>query len=413
MKKSKIIVPALGLLLLSTAASVSGTVAWFTAQRTYELNAGNFAVVNTKDNLTCLLGAGVGTSANNAGKAITLANNDYKLTDASFDHVNEKFVEPDGEGTNIAKIIALNDGSLGTKLVRETNVYTAFTWTMDFSLAFGGVSRTSYLYFNVNASWVKKSDDTAISGTTGEGFRIAFIPTAAPATFSTEKAYAVGDLVTYNAATYECTTAHAAGAWNAEHFKTVTMGTGSKLVWAAHRQNVTASAGAALANGASGADGKSYYTRAASDANHAGYLGDGSYLYTLAGNGTGFTADAADTYYLVEDANKGSSLHYINTSGVSVTDDVPTATTTLVSKETKYSANALDSTSTLAVPNPALGTEDNKLGLFTYAANTVSHLKYTVVVWFEGTDQKIINTPETVYDTVKTHLEFGVSNANA
>ena len=29
MKKTKIIIPALGMLLLSTAASVSGTVAWF------------------------------------------------------------------------------------------------------------------------------------------------------------------------------------------------------------------------------------------------------------------------------------------------------------------------------------------------------------------------------------------------
>ena len=34
MKKTKIIIPALGILLLSTAASVTGTVAWFTANNT-------------------------------------------------------------------------------------------------------------------------------------------------------------------------------------------------------------------------------------------------------------------------------------------------------------------------------------------------------------------------------------------
>ena len=34
MKKSKILAPALGVLVLSTAASISGTVAWFTANRT-------------------------------------------------------------------------------------------------------------------------------------------------------------------------------------------------------------------------------------------------------------------------------------------------------------------------------------------------------------------------------------------
>ncbi len=34
MKKTKVIIPALGMLLLSTAASVTGTVAWFTANKT-------------------------------------------------------------------------------------------------------------------------------------------------------------------------------------------------------------------------------------------------------------------------------------------------------------------------------------------------------------------------------------------
>ena len=38
MKKSKIIVPALGILVLSTAASITGTVAWFTAANSVEVN---------------------------------------------------------------------------------------------------------------------------------------------------------------------------------------------------------------------------------------------------------------------------------------------------------------------------------------------------------------------------------------
>ena len=38
-KKSKIIVPALGLILLSTTASISGSVAWFTANRSVEVQA--------------------------------------------------------------------------------------------------------------------------------------------------------------------------------------------------------------------------------------------------------------------------------------------------------------------------------------------------------------------------------------
>ena len=38
MKKSKIIVPALGILVLSTAAAVTGTVAWFTASNVININ---------------------------------------------------------------------------------------------------------------------------------------------------------------------------------------------------------------------------------------------------------------------------------------------------------------------------------------------------------------------------------------
>ena len=37
MKKAKILVPAMGMMLLSTAAAVSGTMAWFSANRSVEL----------------------------------------------------------------------------------------------------------------------------------------------------------------------------------------------------------------------------------------------------------------------------------------------------------------------------------------------------------------------------------------
>lgn len=40
--------------------------------------------------------------------------------------------------------------------------------------------------------------------------------------FSTEKAYAVGDYVTYSSKLWKCTTAHSAGAWDAEDFTDVT-----------------------------------------------------------------------------------------------------------------------------------------------------------------------------------------------
>lgn len=54
MKKSKIIVPALGLLLLSTAASVSGTVAWFSANNAVTVTG---MVVRTKVSDNILISA--------------------------------------------------------------------------------------------------------------------------------------------------------------------------------------------------------------------------------------------------------------------------------------------------------------------------------------------------------------------
>ena len=48
MKKTKVIIPALGLLLLSTAASVTGTVAWFAANST--VTASGMKVTATSDN---------------------------------------------------------------------------------------------------------------------------------------------------------------------------------------------------------------------------------------------------------------------------------------------------------------------------------------------------------------------------
>ena len=47
MKKTKIIIPALGMLLLSTAASVTGTVAWFAANAT--VNANGMAITAKTD----------------------------------------------------------------------------------------------------------------------------------------------------------------------------------------------------------------------------------------------------------------------------------------------------------------------------------------------------------------------------
>lgn len=60
MKKTKVIIPALGMLLLSTAASVTGTVAWFAANATVQANGmkitaktdSEFLVISKSSDLT-------------------------------------------------------------------------------------------------------------------------------------------------------------------------------------------------------------------------------------------------------------------------------------------------------------------------------------------------------------------------
>ncbi len=51
MKKSKIIAPALGVLILSTAAAVTGTVAWFTATRVRTIGMNGISAVNPEQGL--------------------------------------------------------------------------------------------------------------------------------------------------------------------------------------------------------------------------------------------------------------------------------------------------------------------------------------------------------------------------
>ena len=61
MKKTKVLVPAMGLLLLSTAASVTGTVAWFASQAT--VTATGMSVTVKSDTAFLLIKAGAAADA--------------------------------------------------------------------------------------------------------------------------------------------------------------------------------------------------------------------------------------------------------------------------------------------------------------------------------------------------------------
>ena len=242
-KKSKIVVPALALILLSTAASISGSVAWFTASRTATVKTGQFTVVKTGDDLDVELHAVAGINTEISNNTLQQKAN-YNLTDSSFDHTfhdataeggewrnwkSPYVVKPDVPRQNVLDITQLGTGISANKLTptadledeleRGTKVYSAYVWTITFNIDFSASSTDDQGLFldlssvdthmytesalkNQNDSiegWYADPDCSGPIGeagakhtsatpktyykppkSTGIGFRIAFIPTEVP-----------------------------------------------------------------------------------------------------------------------------------------------------------------------------------------------------------------------------------------
>ena len=336
MKKSKIIVPALGLLLLSTAASVSGTVAWFTANRTFNTSAGNFAVVKTSTDLVCVMDGGVGTRVNNNGSAliysddtIELANTAatasvdgvaVELTDASFDHDTKNVILPDADGVKVKAtdgIVSITDGSFAAKTTRATyttsaadvhdtthTVYSALTWTMDFQVSYTAAGSNSGLFFNLtNTKFTLPNGDAFGATDAGHGFRLAFIPTGDPENNTVTDNYIAGN------------------------------------------------------------------TRVLARAQSAAETWDH--------DDDGETAAVSKVRY-IDNAVAGSSLNSL--------------------ANTYTSPILIDSTATYDIPSDntvaasSLSSQPAYLGKFTAAASKTVHMPFTVVAWFEGTDPTVVNT---------------------
>ena len=195
MKKSRIIIPALAMIAFSVAASITGTVAWFTANRTASIDAGTYAVVKTSSNLTCSIAQGVGTSVSADTASSHIISVDGKLTDGSFDHVNEVIVEPDLTGTKVGNKVALSgtepkatgEAALlrgQTSDASPLNIYTAVTWDLTFTIQFGSAAGDIGLFMNLATTTFTPSSETigATNQDTAKGFRMAFIPKGSTST---------------------------------------------------------------------------------------------------------------------------------------------------------------------------------------------------------------------------------------
>ena len=198
MKKSRIIIPALAMIAFSVAASITGTVAWFTANRTANVDAGTYAVVKTTANLDCKVSDGVGTSTtDNAAGVTDVVAVEGKLTHGSFDHSAKYIMEPDNTGTKLAAKHSLSASTLADDLlVGETSdgddIYTAVTFDLEFSMSFGSVSGDIGLYIDL-ANSVFTPDDSAVASSkndTAKGFRMAFVYTGSVAANGTTRVWA-------------------------------------------------------------------------------------------------------------------------------------------------------------------------------------------------------------------------------
>lgn len=198
MKKSKIIIPALGVLVLSTAASITGTVAWFTASRSATLTTDYFAVVNVDGDLSISVANGIGTSANDSTKVISpLANS--KIGDTSFNPATKRLWNDTGDGTDFrlvdnaaAYYASIANEDLGADpdnlwfnrsyVSNSTTYYAyhAFSWKVTLSYTWGADTKDLHVFFDYATSTMdaKTAGGDAISAgneVTAKGFRLAII----------------------------------------------------------------------------------------------------------------------------------------------------------------------------------------------------------------------------------------------
>jgi hypothetical protein len=213
MKKSKVIIPAMALLLFSTAASVTGTVAWFSSTRVFNTSAANFGINTVDGNLTATLQARVGTALDGADKIKSDTN--CRLYHGSFnaltsgDNLNKAYIlnqEPDGSGNDVYEDKGTETASFGTGAgaanaawhVRtakdspsdpDIKYFVAFSWKITFNYTMATGESKYGIFLDLDKSSFVADDDPIRSAEissgavrydekTQIGLRIAFIPSA-------------------------------------------------------------------------------------------------------------------------------------------------------------------------------------------------------------------------------------------
>ena len=183
-KKSAVVIPALARIAVTAAASVSGTVAWFTATHTVTATAGNFNATYNDGNLELSVASVQATEGNKAVKALTIKDHDVTIensvlfTDAAYNATAEVLwsdQEQDNgnDPTTFDTKGASTNASTGWVADLNSKTLYAVTWTYTFKYRFGtDVSKDAKLAFDPSLSSMTCAADNTFSGVSG-GFRRA------------------------------------------------------------------------------------------------------------------------------------------------------------------------------------------------------------------------------------------------
>ena len=391
-----------------------------TANRTAKISAGQFAVVNTNEDLDYVLAGGVETKVNDSDDSVIDVNTGKRLTDGTVDHTsysaNPTIIAPDASGVNVARIESYNiDSANKANLQRgDVNTYTAFTWDITFKLSFSeGQTKKFGLFLDLTAadSWMHEkfvapdddgegagtihtfteddegtyytdaactqgehtysADDTVAANTllfkkapddTGKGFRLAFIPKSVPAN-----------------------------------------SLGLSKVWADNQEKAKCSF--IDLDKPDDVDPDAAYS--VDDLVYVDYAVYKCKTAVEAGTSRSWN-DIKANFEPVTLASKVGAL----ASATKTTSLVNGVWSEATVGEGKV---IMDKDDTTGLPadgelssSSALTGNSNYLGYFAPAAGTVS-LTYTVVAYYEGTDENIVNNEDTIYETMTVGMKFGVA----
>ncbi len=139
MKKSKIIAPAAAILVFSSAAAVTGTVAWFTASRVATISMQSITAINPVTGLDVIATANsnFGTSGGNTEKAQNSSITHSNLRDASVDVANaavyKGILDSTGEAVSSFEAVSTTSYLYGTYNTKA--LYYATKFNASFSSA--------------------------------------------------------------------------------------------------------------------------------------------------------------------------------------------------------------------------------------------------------------------------------------